>query len=124
MNLARPNSRRRISLTPMIDVVFLLLIFFMLVARFGLDGAVEVSLAGQGPDYVGPPRLVDVTATAQRLNGVDLGMPDLFKRLVSLTDSASDVIVLRSRDEADVQRIIDVMEALQRAGFTKLALIE
>ena len=32
-----PRPRRKPSLTPMIDVVFLLLVFFMLAARFGQD---------------------------------------------------------------------------------------
>ena len=36
--------RRRPSLTPMIDVVFLLLIFFMLVARFGVDKVIDINL--------------------------------------------------------------------------------
>ncbi|MEO0362761.1 MAG: biopolymer transporter ExbD, partial [Pseudomonadota bacterium] len=35
-DLARA-PRRRPSLTPMIDVVFLLLVFFMLAARFGVE---------------------------------------------------------------------------------------
>lgn len=33
-----PPPRRRPSLTPMIDVIFLLVVFFMLAARFGAEG--------------------------------------------------------------------------------------
>jgi len=56
---ARP--KRKPSLTPMIDVVFLLLVFFMLASRFGVDTVVPFPLAGGGGSYAGPPRLVDMT---------------------------------------------------------------
>ena len=41
-----PRPARRPSLTPMIDVVFLLLVFFMLAARFGQDTRLPMSTAG------------------------------------------------------------------------------
>jgi biopolymer transport protein ExbB len=44
VRLRRPRIRRRISLTPMIDVVFLLLVFFMLAARFGQDQALPLAI--------------------------------------------------------------------------------
>ena len=50
-----PRSRRKPSLTPMIDVVFLLLVFFMLASRFGSDALVPLSLGGSGDTYSGPP---------------------------------------------------------------------
>ena len=39
----------------MIDVVFLLLVFFMLAARFGIEGAVETqaNAIGRNMDFVG-----------------------------------------------------------------------
>ena len=64
-----PRSRRKPSLTPMIDVVFLLLVFFMLASRFGSDALVPLSLGGSGDTYSGPPRLIDVLPEGQRLNG-------------------------------------------------------
>lgn len=42
------RPRRRPSLTPMIDVVFLLLVFFMLASRFGMDQVVEMPIASGG----------------------------------------------------------------------------
>ena len=36
------KPRRRPSLTPMIDVVFLLLVFFMLASRFGMDAVLNL----------------------------------------------------------------------------------
>ena len=53
-----PRRRpRRMSLTPMIDVVFLLLIFFMLASRFGMDAVLPIAggSEGAGSDWQGAP---------------------------------------------------------------------
>jgi biopolymer transport protein ExbD len=124
MNLARPIRRRRMSLTPMIDVVFLLLIFFMLAARFGLEGSIELAAGGSGAEYQGPPRLVEVYPATLTLNSVPVTEEQLLASLRNLTDNSEDAIILRMRDGADVQRMTDVMEQLNADGFGSLVLVE
>lgn len=125
LDLAPSRPRRRPSLTPMIDVVFLLLVFFMLASRFGTDFAMPLQLGGQGAaSYNGPPRIVDVLPDGQRLNGVAQDTDELLVNLDKLTEAPTDTIVLRARDEATLQRIVDVMQALKSAGFTALVLVE
>ena len=119
-----PRPRRRISLTPLIDVVFLLLVFFMLVARFGLDDATPLVLGGAGETYDGPPRLVEVTPGAMRLNGVEMAPRLLLFELVRLSRSGSDVVVIRPRAGATVGRLVEVMALMGEAGFTNLAVVE
>jgi len=119
-----PRKRRRVSLTPMIDVVFLLLVFFMLVSRFGVEHLVPLSLASGGGTYEGPPRLVDVTPTEMRLNGIALEPRPLLLELVRLTESGADTVIIRPSGSASVQRLVDVMTLLERAGFTNVAIVE
>lgn len=119
---ARP--RRRPSLTPMIDVVFLLLVFFMLASRFGMDQVVEMPIASGGGDASGAPKLVDILPEGLRLNGISLPLDRLVAELKTLVETPQDTIVLRSLQEANVQRIIAVSEALQAAGFKALVLVE
>ncbi|MEM9344516.1 MAG: biopolymer transporter ExbD [Pseudomonadota bacterium] len=122
---ASPRSRRRVSLTPMIDVVFLLLIFFMLVSRFGVEHLVPVSLASsEAATYEGPPRLIDVTPSETLLNGVVLEPRPLLLELVRLTETGADTVVIRPSDGASVQRLVDVVTLLERAGFTSVAIVE
>ncbi len=120
----RPHAKRTPSLTPMIDVVFLLLVFFMLAARFGQDMAVPVAAAGTGAPYQGPPRLIDVTPSCLALNGQPQDVEAVIAALPALMQSGSDPILLRARDGANLQRIVTLIEALQNAGFSQLVLVE
>lgn len=125
ISLGRPPARRRPSLTPMIDVVFLLLVFFMLAARFGVEGTLRLDLAGQGGAvaYAGPPRLVEVLPDGQRLNGVARDLAALLSDLPALMDTPADIIVLRPRDGAPLQRLVTVAEALSAAGLTRVVVL-
>jgi len=119
-----PRPRRRPSLTPMIDVVFLLLVFFMLAAQVGREASLPLSAGGGGRDWSGPPRLVDIGPEGLALNGRDVTLDALPAALDGLTGAPSDAIVLRPRDGAPLQRLIDVAEALESAGFSALAVVE
>lgn len=114
--------RRKPSLTPMIDVVFLLLVFFMLASRFGMDVALPLPLAAGGGTYDGPPRLVDVTPSGVMLNGV--AVSNLTEALLPLITDKSDMLILRGKDGANLQRIVTITETLQAAGFTSVVLVE
>ena len=120
---ARP-ARRRPSLTPMIDVVFLLLVFFMLAARFGLPLSHPIRLAAPGGDtpYHGPPRLVTVTPQGALLNGA--AVEDLTAALASLMQGPTDTVLLRATEGTSTQELLDVLTALRAAGLTGLAIVE
>ena len=109
----------------MIDVVFLLLVFFMLASRFGVEQAIQWPAPSQSAAaYAGPPRLVEIAPDSLSLNGREVGEAELAAALSPLTASASDTIVLRAREGATVQRVVDVMEILSGQGFSSLVLVE
>jgi biopolymer transport protein ExbD len=119
-----PRRRRKPSLTPMIDVVFLLLVFFMLASRFGTEAVLELPLAGRGGTYSGPPRLVGIGANNLDLNGVPIAETHLGEALAPLMANPEDLVILRGRDAADVQRIIDITTLLRAAGYSNVVLVE
>ena len=122
---AAPLPRRRgVSLTPMIDVVFLLLVFFMLASRFGVELSLPVSPSqgGQAP-WQGPPRLIEVLPGALLLNGVPVADGALIDAVTALTKTRADAVVLRPQG-ADVARMVSVLGRLERAGFSRLVLVE
>ncbi len=122
--LGPPRPRRRMSLTPMIDVVFLLLIFFMLAARFGQEGVLALSGGTGGEAWSGPPRLVDFAPDGLWLNGTPLPPDALSGALAPLMHGPDAPIILRPRDGASLQHLTDLLEHLQTDGFTRLILVE
>lgn len=124
ISLAQPRRPRRPSLTPMIDVVFLLLVFFMLASRFGLDQVLPLPMAGTGGEYDGPPRLIDVSPQSLLLNGVGVPEAELATALAPLVKSPADMLILRGRDGANLQRIVTITDALRAAGYTSIVLVE
>lgn len=124
-DFAAPRPVRRPGLTPMIDVVFLILVFFMLAARFSVDTSLPVQVGGGSvADYSGPPRLVDVGEETLALNGVDVTVPEMFATLERLTQAPSDPIILRATDGTTLQAMIDILDALRDEGFTTLVFVE
>ena len=120
IGLAPSRVRRRPGLTPLIDVVFLLLVFFMLASRFGVEGALPL-VAGDGTgDWKGPPRLVTVRAGEVLVNGVPADDPAAALR--PLMPAGGGPVAVRANG-ADVQRMVNVMEALRAAGFPDLVLV-
>ncbi|MBF9046817.1 biopolymer transporter ExbD [Rhodobacterales bacterium LSUCC0031] len=121
---APPRPRRRPSLTPMIDVVFLLLVFFMLAARFGQEGALDLRIAGGTTTaWQGPPRVVQIGETELQLNGQPIAPAALELALSRLTETMSDPVMIRSDEGVAMQRLLDVMAILEGAGFTHLVLV-
>ncbi|SNR88838.1 ExbD/TolR family protein [Puniceibacterium sediminis] len=124
VSFGSPPAPRRPNLTPMIDVVFLLLVFFMLASRFGSESAVGLTVAGQGSGYSGPPRLITVYPERMTLNGVDVMAEALPSEIERMTEDPGDIIVLRAADEAPLQRIVDTLDLLGTAGFKRVVLVE
>ena len=121
------SRRRRPSLTPMIDVVFLLLIFFMLVARFGVDKVIDINLPsalGQSSQYEGAPRLVEIkSGNMVSLNGTQISLDQLSSKLSKLMPSPNALIILRSSAEANTQDLLDVLLYLKSEKITNVSVL-
>ncbi|MCC5985732.1 MAG: biopolymer transporter ExbD [Rhodobacteraceae bacterium] len=116
--------RRRLGLAPMIDVVFLLLIFFMLVARFGAEATLPLAAPGGAGDWTGPPRLVGFApGGALRLNGGAVAPEALADALAPLMDAPDDPVILRPESGASLQDMADLTDRLAGAGITNLILL-
>ena len=120
MRLPAPRRARRPGLTALIDVVFLLLVFFMLASRFGLPAAVPVAVAGGGA-WEGPPRLVTVLPEGMLVNGAPAADPAA--ALAPLMPAGGGPVLVRAAPEVHLQRLVDAVEALRSGGIALLAVV-
>ncbi|GMG85654.1 hypothetical protein LNKW23_48790 [Paralimibaculum aggregatum] len=119
-----PRRARRPSLTPMIDVVFLLLVFFMLAAHFSGDR--RIALLPPSPEegvYAGAPRIVTVAPDGLKLNGAPVALEDLAAALRPLLPAPDALVVVQSTPEARLQQLVVVLDhlAAERLGRPVIA---
>ena len=136
--LPRRNRRYRFSMTPLADVMFQLLIFFMLSANIAPYSMLDLrtgALTGGGgaapaPDAATPPgRTTDIRSTAVwTLDGAGTilagGQRYEPARLPALAEALSaqgtrDVLVVLRRDVA-VQQLVTVLQTLAARGITSV----
>jgi len=121
------GRRRLISLTPLIDVVFILLVFFMLASSF-LDWR-SIDLDAPGPAAAAPPLegalLVEIRRDGLRLSGERLSLDALAARVARRMQAKPDQrIAVKPSPGVPLQAAVDVLDRLGAAGATDLSLID
>ncbi|WP_272001647.1 ExbD/TolR family protein [Roseovarius sp. ZX-A-9] len=118
----RPGYRRRaLSMTSLIDVIFLLLLFFMLSSTFSKFAEVELAGTGsQGAATEDRMLFLQVTPDTLRLNTAHLGIESLSTRLAELVTDGEAKLLLSISGDVTSQRLTDVLVILR--AQPKLAL--
>ena len=111
--------RRRPSLTPIIDVVFLLLVFFMLASTFNVDQKVNLlsEIVYGSSQYDQNPRLIEIKSNKLLINGVEADDSEAIRKLEEITPDLSQIIIVQVLGST-TQRMLDVMELLKSSGFS------
>ncbi len=125
--LAREGRRRaRLPLTPLIDVVFILLIFFMLASSFADWRSLRLAVAGPagGAPSAEGALLVDLRPEGLRLGGASVSAEAFEARLAARLEGAPDLQVLvRPAPGVDVQDAVALMDRLEALGVARAALM-
>ncbi len=127
------NGRRRrppmsqINVTPFVDVMLVLLVIFMITAPL-LTVGVEVDLPkSDAPPLPGDDEPLSVTVDRDGttyLQETEVTLDELIPKLQAITERRPDVrIFIRGDQEIAYGRVMEVMGALNRAGFNNLALV-
>ena len=116
-----------ISLTPMIDVVFLLLIFFMVTTTFSRQSAIKVVLPqadGQQTEKQEQAVLLTIDKSGQYYiddkplsdNSLDL----LARELTANRNSRNIPLIINADAAAPVQSAISVLDVASKIGFSSI----
>ena len=123
------NGKRRralISLTPLIDVVFILLIFFMLASNFIEWRSIQLNVPA--PATGGPAweraLLVEIRPDGLRLSGESMPLDVLVARVGErLAAKADQRVLVRPSPGVPLQAAVEVLDRLAAVGVVELSLI-
>ncbi|MCL2001591.1 MAG: biopolymer transporter ExbD [Planctomycetes bacterium] len=130
------TSRRRlastvINLTPLIDCMFLLVIFIMIAARFEPESGIAVDLPKARAGEAQKIESINLVITSDGRIFFDMdevAVEDLERRIVETRTAAGDpdgediVLVLHGDKDAQHGRIVEVLDAAARARQKKVTI--
>jgi biopolymer transport protein ExbD len=129
MQIGKPAPiRKPIPLTPLVDIVFLLLMFFMLSSTFTKFGALDLDAAtgrANGAAAKTFPGAIIVISDALHvtLNGKAVEAGELAHRLNELKGSGVEKAAIRPGPVATVQDLVTVLEVARRSAITDLIVV-
>ncbi len=119
-----------VELTPLIDVVFLLLIFFMVSTTFVRETQLKIDLPeAQGEASERDPNVVEIAidrSGGYAINGQSVAneqLQTLMRALEATTDGdSSKSLIITADANASHQSVVRAMDAAGRLGLTRLSI--
>jgi biopolymer transport protein ExbD len=121
------QSRRRVSLdiSPLLDVVFLLLIFFLVTTTFMPDASMELELpeSTTATQSEVTPTMVTVGEDGGvQIDGDSVSIQELERTVAALLPEEREKITIRADARVDYGVIVRIIDALRNAGVDALSL--
>lgn len=122
LSLSRPRPRRAVSMTSLIDVIFLLLLFFMLSSTFTRFGDMSFLAATGGAAVADgpPPAFLRVLPGRVVLNLTEVSLADLPAALAAVEGG---LVLVAPAEGVTAQRLVDVLAAAEGLAGLRLRLI-
>ena len=124
---AKRKKRSALSVTSLIDVIFLLLLFFMLTSTFVRHQ--EVQIAAPAPRGASGRCVPDVLMRTEAdgaiaVNGKAISASDLVERLAALHAAGGTTLLVKASEGSDSQTLVGAVEAARRAGFAAISVAD
>ena len=122
----RPRLKVEIPLTPLIDIVFLLLIYFLLTTNFMVDEGIKIKLPQAKASA--PQTEKEITVYVDRqgrafLGNEEVSLAMLFDRLKEMIGVRENKLVVIRADRAVIlNKAVKVMDVAKAAGAGRLCL--
>lgn len=119
----------KLDMAPMIDCVFLLLIFFMVSTTFAPMPGIRVQLPPPGKPTTDKPKGLIVRIAnpegAQEngtmiLNDEIVGFNEMFNQFITASDDMKNMLIIQSEREVLHEQIVRVMDIAKQAGIDKI----
>ena len=130
---SQEQDETAIELTPLIDVVFLLLIFFMISTTFTKETSLQINLPeASGEEGIDQPKSIEVQvsadaeyAIARSFDGVATALINsnretLSKALSEFKNQDGLLLIVRADKSATHESVINVLDVAQELGLTNI----
>ncbi|MBN2121250.1 MAG: biopolymer transporter ExbD [Candidatus Omnitrophica bacterium] len=115
----RKRVDTRLNIAPLIDVVFLLLIFFMLSAHFVTQPGIKLTLPTASTAKLHPEEDVIISITNENdlyLNEKKIDLDNLLDELrVKLNESQKKTVIIKADEKIDLGLAVKVMDIAKQA---------
>lgn len=111
-------------MTSLIDVIFLLLLFFMLTSTFTRFGEIDLATGGAGGAVQAsatPPVFLNLGLTDLRLNGRAQDLDTLEAAIAALE---TDMLLVSLDAEVTAQRLVDLLSVLRGMPDVQVTVLE
>lgn len=124
VEVKKSQATSTLSLTPLIDVVFLLLVFFLVTTRFAQDDPrmpINLPSATSATPMTEPPKeiTIDIGSNGNTmLNGQELTLGEIEESLQKAVASnpVHQSVVIRADRTVEFQAVVSVMDVCNRTG--------
>jgi biopolymer transport protein TolR len=128
MNTGSRQTQAAINVTPMIDVLLVLLIIFIAIApgrSFGLEAAAAQPSQAASPAEEESPVVLQIAGDGSyKVNSESVACPALRERLISVfARRARRVVFVKADDDLDFGLVAEAIDAAHDANITMLALM-
>lgn len=121
------SSLSEINITPLLDLAFVLLIIFMITTPL-LENSVNLIIPSSGeknpPVNTSQVQMISIDHNELiRLNNQRVDLESLSAQLIEMKRANPEVaVVIRPDRDLPVQKLVDLMDTLQRAEITKVGI--
>ena len=116
-----------INITPLIDIVFLLLIFFMLATSFIQKSTIEVNLSSGTSQSIEKKNVITIILKKDGNISLNTKLIDLLNIKKEITkkleQNSNYIFLIKCHKKVEVQKIIRLIEEVRMAGTDKIQLI-
>ena len=128
-NKLRERKPPTLSMAPMIDCVFLLLIFFMVSTTFSPIPGLRVQLPPPGKPSPDKPKGLTVRIANPEpnedkgtmvLNDVVVQIEEMFNQFINASEESKNMLIIQSERDVLHEQIVQVMDIAKQAGIDKI----
>ncbi|RUO78058.1 ExbD/TolR family protein [Idiomarina seosinensis] len=125
-NRNREEEDAAIDMTPMLDIVFIMLIFFIVTTSFVKEAGIQVNKPEANQANKEPSANIFIAIRDTGEVWMDKRQVDV-KRVAAnlermLAEQPTDLVVIQADKEAEHGRVVEVMDQIKEAGIDKISI--